>query len=98
MKKLLMLLPAAAFMFLLSCGNSTGENKDSADTHDHESMTMHGSAAHNADVDPSNVDPICEMLRDDSWTDYMVYNEDTVWFCSEFCKDAFAANPEKYRH
>lgn len=80
---------------ITSCGNSTG-NEEHADTHeDHE---HHTSAIHPEGTDPRNIDPICDMIRDETWTDYMVYNNDSVWFCSEYCKEAFAANPEKYRN
>ena len=44
----------------------------------------------------AKLDPICEMEKDDTWTEYTIYNQDTVWFCSEGCKKAFEARPEKY--
>lgn len=47
--------------------------------------------------DPNAIkDPVCDMVKDDTWTDYSVNGTDTTWFCSETCKDAFAANPAKY--
>lgn len=97
MKKLLLLFPIAACTLLIgvtSCGNSTSE--EHADTH--EAHAPHMSVVHPEGTDPKNIDPICDMVRDETWTDYMVYNNDSVWFCSEYCKDAFAANPEKYRN
>lgn len=44
----------------------------------------------------AKMDPICEMSWDTSWTEYTVYMNDTVKFCSENCKTAFLAHPEKY--
>jgi YHS domain-containing protein len=44
----------------------------------------------------AKMDPICEMSWDTSWTEYTVYMNDTVKFCSENCKTAFLARPEKY--
>ena len=43
-----------------------------------------------------DIDPVCEMEKDASWTNYQVYENDTVWFCSETCMTAFAGNPTKY--
>lgn len=42
------------------------------------------------------IDPVCEMAKDSSWTDCMVYGNDSVWFCSEACKKVFLARPAKY--
>lgn len=94
MKKFFLLLPIAACTLFASCGNATDEHH--ADTH--EAHAPHTSVVHPEGTDPKNIDPICDMIRDETWTDYMVYNNDSVWFCSEYCKDAFAANPEKYRN
>lgn len=41
-------------------------------------------------------DPVCEMEKDATWTDYSVSGKDTTWFCSANCKKAFDANPAKY--
>lgn len=41
-------------------------------------------------------DPICDMPKEDSWTSYSVQGTDTVWFCSETCKEVFDKNPSKY--
>jgi len=43
-----------------------------------------------------DVDPVCGMVRDSTWTDYTMYRGDTVWFCAAPEKTAFLANPEKY--
>jgi YHS domain-containing protein len=45
----------------------------------------------------ANIDPVCEMTYDTSWTESTVYMNDTVHFCSENCKTAFVAHPEKYK-
>jgi YHS domain-containing protein len=42
------------------------------------------------------VDPVCEMTKDSSWSDFTIYKNDTVWFCSEACKRGFLARPTKY--
>lgn len=42
------------------------------------------------------IDPVCGMVKDDTWTDYTMYKGDTVWFCASAEKDAFEANPTKY--
>jgi YHS domain-containing protein len=42
------------------------------------------------------MDPVCEMVKDNTWTEYTVHNNDTVWFCSETCKTAFNGNLDKY--
>lgn len=42
------------------------------------------------------IDPVCEMPRDTSWTEFTVYKGDTVMFCSDVCKGVFLKNPAKY--
>jgi YHS domain-containing protein len=42
------------------------------------------------------VDPVCNMTKDATWTEYTVNGADTVWFCSETCKTAYIGNPAKY--
>ncbi|MBX2907155.1 MAG: YHS domain-containing protein [Taibaiella sp.] len=44
----------------------------------------------------AKMDPVCEMEWDNEWTEKTVYNGDTVRFCSEGCKNAFVAHPDKY--
>ncbi len=44
----------------------------------------------------SKMDPVCEMELDPTWTESTVYMDDTIKFCSENCKTAFLARPEKY--
>lgn len=43
------------------------------------------------------MDPVCEMAKDSTWTEYALNGADTVWFCSETCKSAFTGNPQKYQ-
>lgn len=45
----------------------------------------------------AEIDPVCQMVKDSTWTDYTVNGTDTVWFCSETCKTAYTANPAKYQ-
>lgn len=48
-------------------------------------------------ADPNaKIDPVCEMVKDSTWTEYTVNGTDTVWFCSETCKTAYNSNPAKY--
>jgi YHS domain-containing protein len=88
MKTVLLRIAFPLALLAASCGN-TAENQETA----HE---------HNAAAGPvtaeelKHMDPVCQMVNDGTWTDYTVYNEDTVYFCSETCKDAFVANPGKY--
>lgn len=41
-------------------------------------------------------DPVCGMEKETKWTDFIVNRGDTVWFCSETCKEAFEATPKRY--
>jgi len=59
-----------------------------------QAVSMNSSAAAVA----GNVDPVCGMVKDSTWSDYTVYKNDTVWFCSSSEKDAFVANPQKYEN
>ncbi len=95
MTKLHTFLSAVLLSMLCITGcNNTSQEKQS-DMHNGDATHTH---IHPPGTDPKNIDPICDMVRDETWTDYMVYNNDSVWFCSEYCKDAFAANPAKYRN
>ena len=49
-----------------------------------------------ADSEKQIVDPVCGMVKTDSWTNYTIYKGDTVWFCAAIEKKAFLAHPEKY--
>lgn len=87
MKLLIKTLIPAILMLIVSCGNDAGQAKQQQPQLEGESPAMKTSA---------EIDPICEMERDSTWTDYSVYKQDTIWFCSEGCKKAFEARPEKY--
>ena len=73
---------------LTSCNNGAGEQR--------EQGMMKEPAKHSGMANLTAQDPVCEMPKDTSWTDYTIYNKDTVWFCSEGCKKAFEARPAKF--
>ena len=51
-----------------------------------------------APVDPNaKMDPVCQMVKDSTWTEYTVEGTDTTWFCSEVCKGAYTSHPEQYK-
>lgn len=83
MKKL-SLLAAIAFMFTACANNST-----EADTH---AMKTEGSDQ----LAEGPIDPICDMVKGDDWTEFSVNEGDTTWFCSPVCKDKFDKDPAKY--
>lgn len=84
MRKLI--LPLFATVLFTACGNEAATESEN-ETEAHET-TM---------VDPNaEIDPVCEMEKDDTWTEYSVNGTDTTWFCSEVCKGAYNAHPEKY--
>ncbi len=77
----------------VSCGNSTPE--EAAGTE--QSMKTEEMAGDAPKYTPgAKMDPVCEMEWDNEWTELTVYNGDTVRFCSEGCKKAFEAHPDKY--
>ncbi|WP_158266937.1 YHS domain-containing protein [Chitinophaga niastensis] len=41
-------------------------------------------------------DPVCRMPYDTSYKEWIVYQKDTLHFCSVTCKEVFAKAPEKY--
>lgn len=99
MKQLTICAVALAFL-AASCGNATNDQPTTATDesaqhdhqghdHDHEHKATAGAAG---DI----IDPVCGMVKDDTWTDYSIYKGDTVWFCAAPEKVAFDANPEKY--
>lgn len=87
MKKIMLVL--ASGLLLAAC-NSAG-NEETATTD-----TVAAAPVETAPVAEGPKDPVCEMTKDVSWTEYTVYENDTVWFCSETCKGAFVGNPAKY--
>jgi YHS domain-containing protein len=72
---------ALPLLLLIACGQNN---------------THHSDDAHNLDAHVGSIDPVCNMIKDETWTEYTVNNTDTVWFCSEYCKDAYVANPQKF--
>jgi YHS domain-containing protein len=80
-------------LFAASCNNA--EPAASAEKAD---MPMGGTevAANDNEAKPVKMDPVCEMEWDSNWTESTVYMGDTIGFCSENCKTAFLARPEKY--
>lgn len=98
MKKVLL---AAAVMFTLtSCGNSDSKN-EAAHDHDHAAHSHddhdghdHGNAAATATF--TDVDPVCNMTRNEKWTEFKAVGSDTTWFCSPVCKEQFEADPAKF--
>lgn len=84
------ILLAAALTIMVSCNDAPPEvaQQPAAVTTENAAVATPAIAA--------KLDPICEMVYDTSWTEYTVYNNDTIHFCSEQCKSAFLARPEKY--
>jgi len=81
------LLWAGSLLFLVSCANNpSGQEASSEEANPTEEVQ----------VASSQLDPVCKMEYETTWTEYHVQDGDTTWFCSETCKDAFAANPAKY--
>lgn len=81
-------------LFAVSCGNSE-KGEDTSNV----SIPAEQPAATNettATKPTGKIDPVCEMDYDSEWTEYTVYMNDTIHFCSENCKTAFLARPEKY--
>lgn len=81
-------LTLVLLIFLFSCGESADENTAS------EESTMEEAPAMAEAEGP--LDPVCEMVKGDDWTEYSLTGTDTVWFCSSHCKEAYDANPAKY--
>lgn len=94
-------LPAALLATVLLCSACSG-NESAADQAPSAASAatetpMSGMPAATTPADPhAPVDPICEMVADSSWTDFSVYEGDTVRFCGSGCKKAFDARPAKY--
>lgn len=84
------------FIFLLALSGGTLISCQSGQeqaAHDHEKEGMAPSSGNLAYAD---IDPVCDMVRDETWTDFTVSGADTVWFCAETCKEAYLANPDRY--
>ncbi len=94
MKKYIIAIASVAFM--ASCGGEN--NAESASTEETTTEAVATETTEPTEVaDPNaKVDPVCDMVKDDTWTEYSVNGTDTVWFCSSTCKEAYDANPAKY--
>jgi YHS domain-containing protein len=87
MKYTFLVLTAA--VIFVSC---SGEPK----TEESTEITTEESAT--APLDPNaKIDPVCQMVKDSTWTEYAVEGSDTTWFCSDVCKGAYAAHPDQYK-
>ena len=91
MKKILTLV-TAAFIFT-SCGNNSESTDNQVSSTDESMNHMH---SEESIVHDGPIDPICKMVKNDDWELYSVHSNDTTWFCSDFCKETFDKNPEKY--
>ena len=89
-------LAMIALPLAVACGNGKTENKDAGSEQQPaaEQPAVNSSVAEAAAA--GKIDPICEMEKDASWTEFSVHKGDTIWFCGEGCKQAFDARPEKY--
>ena len=91
MKKIL--LVASIALFAISCGN---EKAADTTTQTMSEPAQEEVAVSAEDIKAGKVDPVCEMTYDAGWVENTVYMNDTIRFCSENCKTAFVARPEKY--
>ena len=82
MKKIFLLLCTAA-MFA-AC--ETANNETETDT-----TEVTGVKEENSVLASAEKDPICGMDKTADWTEYTVEGTDTTWFCSETCKETYAA-------
>ena len=84
----------ALLPLMISCGSDENTGTTSEDIDEMQDSGM--GEEHTARTPGAKIDPVCEMEKDSTWTDYSVAKNDTVWFCSTGCKQAFDARPEKY--
>jgi len=93
------LLIIAAIALLTSCGNSeAGTEQTTAQPEMQETAAAPelSAADKKAAILAGKMDPVCEMDYDAEWTESAEYMGSTIHFCSEGCKTAFTARPEKY--
>ena len=93
MKFLFKAIVISSVAFIVSCADNSNSSEASRATNE---QPMEGEHATSVTNPGAELDPICEMEKDGTWTEYSIYSQDTVWFCSEGCKKAFEARPEKY--
>lgn len=79
-----------------ACDNSSAQKEH--DNHDHTTMEA-GTVATDTLTPKSTaqLDPVCKMEKTADWTEHVVKDTDTTWFCSPHCKEAYVANPDKYK-
>lgn len=94
--KYITLAALAAMVAFTACNNNSSNTEESAAT---ETQQPVEAAPVEAAATPKGpIDPVCEMEKEDTWTEYTVNGTDTVWFCSETCKTAYTGNPQKYQN
>lgn len=87
------ILAISAVVLLAACNGEPQVTDNNTETEAVQPMENTEAAA----ADPNaEIDPVCDMVRDETWTEYSVNGTDTTWFCSETCKTAYDANPAKY--
>lgn len=89
MKKL-SFLSAIVLLFAASCNMKASTNDNKSETEPAAATTAQQPKT------TAVTDPVCNMEKDNTWTEYSVTGTDTTWFCSPHCKETFAKNPEKY--
>ena len=90
MKQTILLTILSAMSFA-ACNNASREANKTTDT------TVQVLTQPNAVATNKFTDPVCGMVKDSTWTDYVVGKNDTTWFCSGTDKDAYLGNPKKYK-
>lgn len=93
--KFKLILFAAALSFGMAC-NSENKSGDSGTTTMPAVGEETAKTDNTAKIKAGKFDPVCEMDYDTGWVEMTVYNGDTIRFCSDNCKTAFVAHPEKY--
>lgn len=83
---------------LFSCSNSAETKEETVATEETTTTTEEAtpSSTGSAPLAMAKADPVCGMEKDSTWTDHVVADGDTTWFCSETCKSAYVGNPKKY--
>lgn len=94
MKKYIIAMAAVAFM--ASCGSENNEESATTEEPATEAVATETTEATEVADPNAKTDPVCQMVKDDTWTEYSVNGTDTTWFCSATCKEAYDANPAKY--
>lgn len=83
MKKLL--LASGILLAFASCNSGTTESADA---------NQHNATPENATA--KVLDPVCKMVKDDTWTETSESHGQTFYFCSPVCKEQFDKDPHKY--